>query len=266
MTEPLSSFRALKQRSQPICMLTCYSFPTAQQSEQAGVDIALVGDSLGTTFLGYDSTNKVTMSDMLHHVRAVRRGCPKTYVLADLPFRSYETPEDALANARALIDAGADGVKLEGALTAIISYLVKHGIDVCGHIGYLPQTADKPSVVGKQIPVARQLLADAQAIEAAGAEMLVLELMPKELSAVLTAQLAIPTIGIGAGADCDGQVQVIDDLLGMGERVFRHAKVYAQHRADAVTGIAQYCQDVREKAFPTDAHVSHVDQGLIDQL
>ena len=230
MSKTLAAFRQFKQEQRPICMLTCYSFPTAQQIDAAGVDIALVGDSLGTTLLGYDTTTKVTMIDMQSHVGAVARGCDQALVLADMPFQSYDDPDTAVKNAQLLTAAGADAVKVEGPVVDVIRALSAAGISVCAHLGYLPQSADRPAVVGKEQESARQLLADAKAVEAAGADMLVLELMPKQLSAFISQQLVIPTIGIGAGVDCDGQVQVIDDLLGMGERVFRHAKAYAQHR------------------------------------
>ncbi len=266
MPKKLSAFKEYKERQQPICMLTCYSFPTAQIVEAAGVDIALVGDSLGTTFLGYASTKDVTLDDMRYHVAAVKRGCAHTYTIADMPYQTYTNKEQALSNALLLIDAGADGIKLEGAETEVIAYLCEKEIDVCGHIGYLPQTAEAPKVVGKEIEAARQALADAKAVEAAGADMIVFELMPKELSAYISEQLSIPSIGIGAGQGCDGQVQVLDDLLGLSERTFKHARPYARHRSNAIAGIRQYCEDVRDKTFPTDENASHVDDAFIEEL
>ena len=263
MTKQLASFRSLKQEQKPICMLTCYSAPTGAQVDEAGVDIALVGDSLGTTILGYESTTSVTMADMIHHVKAVCRGCHNAYVIADMPYQSYEDKVSALKNAQALIEAGANGVKLEGTELEIVQHLRAHDIDVCGHLGYLPQTALRPGVVGKEASTAQTLLKDALALEQAGIDMLVLELVPKQLSAYISQQLHIPTIGIGAGAACDGQVQVLDDLLGMGQRVFKHAKVYAQHREHALSGIKQYCEDVRAGVFPTDENTSHVSDGFI---
>lgn len=266
MTRRLTSFSDLKNKQQPICMLTCYSYPTARQLEAAGVDIALVGDSLGTTLLGYASTQQVTMHDMCSHVGAVKRGSNNMCIIADMPYQSYGTSGQAVSNAQQLCAAGADAVKLEGALPEMIQAIIAAGIDVCAHLGYLPQSAEKPSVVGKDQEAIAQLLSDARAVEAAGAGMLVLELVPDEVSTWLSPQLQIPTIGIGAGAGCDGQVQVLDDLLGISERVFKHARQFAQHREEAIAGIKSYCAAVRERSFPGIDNVSHIDSALISEV
>ncbi|NRA40388.1 MAG: 3-methyl-2-oxobutanoate hydroxymethyltransferase [Planctomycetes bacterium] len=257
---------ALKKRAQPIVMLTCYSTPTARHVEAAGVDVALVGDSLGTTLLGYENTTHVTMSDMLVHTAAVARGISSIPIIADMPFQSYEDPEMALQNARLLIKAGAHAVKLEGPETAIITYLQKHEIEVCAHLGYLPQSAEKPRVQGKHAHGAQELLDHARAIEAAGALMVVLELVPDELSAKISQSISIPTIGIGAGVHCDGQVQVLDDLLGVSDRVFKHAKMFATQAESAVQGISQYCQEVRKQEFPTADNVSHINDDILSDV
>lgn len=262
----LESCLALKQQAQSVVMLTCYNYPTAQQVEAAGVDVALVGDSLGAAILGYENSTFVTMADMLMHTAAVCRGISSTPVIADMPYKSYEDPEMALANARLFIEAGADAVKCEGPQTAIITYLHKHNIEVCAHLGYLPQSAERPAVHGKHARSAQELLDNARAVEAAGAQMVVLELIPDELSQKISAELNIPTIGIGAGVHCDGQVQVLDDVLGVSNRQFKHAKAYVDQREQAISGMKQYCKEVRDKTFPTAQNVSHIGDDVLGQL
>src|SRR4051794_30337754 len=204
-----------------LAMLTAYDFPTARLVAEAGVDLILVGDSLGMVVLGYDSTVPVTVDEMVHHTRAARRGAPQAFLIADLPFLSYGTAEAALANsARLMKEAGADSVKLEGGteVVPIVEALVRAGVPVLGHVGLTPQTASALGgyrLQGKDEETARRVLEGAQALEAAGCWGVVLELVPAPLAKLVTERIAIPTIGIGAGADCDGQVLVFHDLVGM---------------------------------------------------
>ena len=219
-----------------IPMLTAYDYPTAQLLDQAGIPMILVGDSLGQAMLGYESTVRVTMDEMIHHTKAVVRGAGRALVVGDMPFLSYSTPDDAVHNAgRFLREAGAQAVKVEGGVRSarIVETLVKAGVPVMGHIGLTPQSINaigKVRVQGKSREGARALLGDALAIQEAGAFAIVLELVPEQLAAAITDRLRIPTIGIGAGAGCGGQVQVVTDLLGLSDFIPRHAKPYADLR------------------------------------
>src|SRR6478672_4997150 len=216
-----------------LAMLTAYDYPTAQILDEAGIPMILVGDSLGQVLLGYESTVRVTMTEMLHHTKAVVRGSRQALVIGDMPFLSYASVDEALENAgKFLQEAGAQAVKVEGGVRSarIIETLVKAGIPVQGHIGWTPQAsnaAGKVRVLGKSREQARTLLADALAVQEAGAFSVVLELVPEQLAGAITARLGIPTIGIGAGAGCSGQVQVLTDLLGWDSWHPRHAKPFA---------------------------------------
>ena len=205
-------------------MLTAYDYPTARILDEAGIPMLLVGDSLGQVLLGYDSTVRVTMTEMLHHTAAVVRGTKRALVIGDMPFLSYSTPDEAIENAgRFLREAGATAVKIEGGVRSarIVEALSRAGIPVMGHIGWTPQSqhgmGGKVRVQGKSRETARALLSDAVAIQEAGAFAIVLELVPEQLASLITSRLRIPTIGIGAGAGCSGQVQVVTDLLGLGD-------------------------------------------------
>jgi len=215
--EPLLTAKA---RGHKIAMLTAYDYPTARLLDEAGVDALLVGDSLGMVVLGYPDTTLVTMADMLHHTRAVARGAQRAPVIADLPIHSYDTPEQAVANSRLLIEAGADAVKLEGGVSHApqIAAITGSGIPLVAHIGMLPQSVREEGgykIKGKTPEAVEQLLADALAVEAAGACAVVVELVKHDAMAPITKALRIPTIGIGSGPDCDGQVLVIHDLAGL---------------------------------------------------
>jgi 3-methyl-2-oxobutanoate hydroxymethyltransferase len=249
-------------------MLTAYDFPAARLLDEGGVDIVLVGDSLGTTVLGYESTSQVTMDDMLHHLKAVVRGAPGTFILADMPFGSIRSPEQACENAVLFIQAGADGVKMEGGSEIVpqVRSTVQQGIAVCAHIGFLPQTGGKPGIVGKTYPEAQKLINSALALQEAGAFMIVLELIPGKLAAEITRLLAIPTIGIGAGRFCDGQVQVFHDMLGLSPRIFRHVKDYAGGRQLFAHAVSQYVGDVRSGAFPAEANASPMPEEVFAQI
>jgi 3-methyl-2-oxobutanoate hydroxymethyltransferase len=253
----LAFIHARKRAQQKITMLTGYDYPTACLEDQAGIDIILVGDSVGTNVLGYASEREVTMGDMVHHLKAVRRGVVQAYLLADLPYQSYETPQQALANATTLLDHGADAVKLEGGIEQgeTIRRLTAQGITVCGHIGFTPQTLNQPGrkarIQGRSSSQAIALLESAIAVEQAGAQLLVLELIPEPLGKAITDCLRIPTIGIGAGRFCDGQVLIIHDLLGLTPFHLRFVKRYQQYRELTLQAIAHYKRDVEQGVFPS---------------
>lgn len=220
MNPRLAPLLTAKARGHKIAMLTAYDYPTARLLDEAGVDAILVGDSLGMVVLGYPDTTLVTMDEMLHHTRAAARGVTRAALIADLPIHSYDTSEQAVANSRRLIEAGADAVKLEGGTShaAQIAAITGAGIPLVGHIGMLPQSVREEGgykLKGKTPEAAQLLLADALAVEAAGACAVVLELVKPEAAAPITAALRIPTIGIGSGQECDGQVLVIHDLAGL---------------------------------------------------
>lgn len=248
-----------------ITCLTAYDYPTARLLDEAGVDILLVGDSLGMVVLGHESTLPVTLEEMLHHTRAVRRGTRHALLVADMPYGSYhDDPHQAVHNAvRFVKEAGAEAVKVEGGERRLdlISRLVEAEIPVMGHVGLTPQSVNALGgfrVQGKSASAADQLVRDARAVEAAGAFSVVLESIPRELAARITAELRIPTIGIGAGPDCDGQVLVIHDLVGMS---FGHKPKFARRYAEVGEVIsraaAEYCRDVREGTFPSDEESYH---------
>jgi 3-methyl-2-oxobutanoate hydroxymethyltransferase len=253
----LDLFRAKKQAQHKITMLTGYDYPTACIEDQAGIDIILVGDSVGTNVLGYASEREVTMADMVHHLKAVRRGVVQAYLLVDLPYQSYATPELALENATTLLAHGANGVKLEGGVEQVetIRRLTAEGINVCGHIGFTPQTLHHPGrkarIQGRSFPQATALLESAIALEQAGAGLLVLELIPELLGKAITECLHIPTIGIGAGQFCDGQVLIVHDLLGLTPFHLRFVKRYQQSRELTLQAMTQYKHDVEQGLFPS---------------
>lgn len=248
-----------------ITCLTAYDYPTARLLDEAGVDILLVGDSLGMVVLGYESTLPVTIEEMLHCTRAVRRGTRRALLVADMPYGSYHgDPADAVRNAvRFVKEAGAEAVKIEGGerRMELIARTVDAEIPVMGHIGLTPQSVNAFGgfrVQGKTEEAAEQLLRDARSVEAAGAFAIVLESIPRELAANITAKLRIPTIGIGAGPDCDGQVLVIHDLLGLS---FGHKPKFARRYADVgeivSRAAAEYCRDVQQGSFPSDQESYH---------
>jgi len=250
----------MKERGEKIAMLTAYDYPTARLLDEAGVPIILVGDSLGMVVLGYSSTLPVTMADMIHHVSAVVRGTQKAHIVADMPFMSYQAgPEDALRNAgRFLQEAGAQSVKLEGGVSVAetVRRLVEAGIPVMGHIGLTPQSVNQfggYKLQGKTPAAAVKLLNDAVALEQAGAYAMVLETIPAPLGKLVSERVSIPTIGIGAGPYCDGQVQVLHDLLGLfGDFVPKHAKQYAHLAEEIGRAAREYLTEVQEGRFPTE--------------
>ena len=216
----VEKFREMKRRGERITALTAYDYPTARLLDESGLDIILVGDSVGMVVLGYKDTTQVTLDEMLHHTRAVRRGVKNALLVADMPIHTYDTPEQALETARALIDAGAEAVKLEGGVTHVpqIQMIVGSGIPFMAHIGMLPQSVREEGgykVKGRSREQAEALLQDARAIEAAGAFSVVLEIVAPETAKTISASIEIPTIGIGSGNDCDGQILVTHDLIGL---------------------------------------------------
>ncbi|AJQ96297.1 3-methyl-2-oxobutanoate hydroxymethyltransferase [Gynuella sunshinyii] len=236
----------------PIAMLTAYTCPVARSLEQAGIPILLVGDTVGMVEMGFDSTRHVTIEHMEYHVGAVRRGAPNTHVIGDLPYMTDSHPEIALASARRLMAAGADSVKLEGPKLDVIAELTRHDIPVVGHTGLTPQTAKSFARVGRTDAEAQRIKDEALAIQNAGAFMLVLEHIPYDLARQITAMLNIPVIGIGAGPDCDGQVLVINDALGLGDYWPPFSKQYA-HVTKTVHEVARdFSREVESREFPNN--------------
>ena len=252
--------------------VTAYDYPTAQLVDEAGIPLILVGDSLGQVMLGYDTTVRVSMDEMLHHAKAVVRGSQRALVVGDMPFLTYATPEDALENAgRFLRDAGVQAVKVEGGVRSarVIETLVKAGIPVMGHIGLTPQainTLGKVRVQGKSREQARALLADAFAVQEAGAFSIVLELLPGQLAEAVTERLSIPTIGIGSGAGCSGQIQVVTDLLGLGTWTPRHARKYADLHGVILDALRSYATDTEAGSFPGEAETVLMDPSVLDEV
>lgn len=236
----------------PIPMLTAYTCPVARGVEQAGVPVILVGDTVGMVEMGFDSTRQVTIEHMEYHIGAVRRGAPDTHIIGDLPYQTDKDPDTALENARRLIAAGADSVKLEGAKLAEIRRLVTDGIAVVGHTGLLPQTASSFKKVGGTGEEAKRIANEARAIQDAGAFMLVIEHVPYELARTITEALTIPTIGIGAGSDCDGQVLVINDALGLGDYWPPFSKQYAHVSKTIVQVARDFSSEVESMEFPNN--------------
>ena len=249
---------ARKTRGQKISALTCYDYPTALLEERAGIDIALVGDSLGTNVLGYSSEREVTMADIVHHLKAVKRGISTAYLLADLPFRSYETTTQALTNAARLISEGADGVKLEGSRVEIVRYLRSHGVQIWGHLGLNPQLHEKMALQAKTADAALQLVRDAADLEQAGICGLILEMIPEVVGRVVTERVHVPTIGIGAGRYTDGQGLISQDLLGVNSFDLRHVTRYDDLATRIVAAFRRYAEDVEGNSFPGPGNVRHL--------
>ena len=252
----------MKQRAEKIVMITAYDYPTACLVDEAGVDVVLVGDSLGMVVLGYETTLPVTLEEMIHHTRAVARGVQRALLTVDMPFMTYQTgPADALRNAgRLLQEAGAMAVKLEGGIEICpqVQALVAAGIPVIGHLGLTPQSIHifgGYKLQGRDEVSARKMLADANALEEVGAFAVVLECIPEDLASKITASLSIPTIGIGAGSHCDGQVLVLHDMLGIAGKVKpRFVKQYAQLGVAIREAVEEYAHEVREGKFPSPEH------------
>ena len=264
---------ALKLKNQRITMLTAYDYPIASFLDEAGIDIILVGDSLANVVLGLDSTTEVGMKEMLHHTRAVVRAVKNAMVVGDMPFDSYQlNPRAAADNARQFIEAGCQAVKLEwfDDCPQVVSAITKAGIAVMGHVGLTPQTAQKidgMKVQGRDSASAQAIIKQAKVLQEAGCFSVVLECIPKEIAQIITQQLRIPTIGIGAGPHCDGQVLVIHDLLGLFTRYQpKFSKKYADLGPQILEAVRQYKQEVINGSFPDDAHSFHMPQDEINKL
>jgi 3-methyl-2-oxobutanoate hydroxymethyltransferase len=257
----------MKQRGERIPMVTTYDYTSAQIADRAGIPMLLVGDSLGMVVLGYPSTLSVTLDDMIYHTRAVVRGAEQALVIGDMPFLSYSTPEQALHSAgRLLREGGVQAVKVEGGAPTvpIVRRLVEMGIPVMAHLGYTPQSVNQIGVrvQGRSAEAARRMIDDALALEEAGAFALVLELVPASLAREISGRLRIPTIGIGAGPGCDGQVQVWHDMMGLyTDFVPRHAGRYVALAEQMSTALQSYIGDVQGGSFPTMEHASDMDEA-----
>jgi 3-methyl-2-oxobutanoate hydroxymethyltransferase len=258
------------RKNPKITCLTAYDYPTARLLDDGGVDILLVGDSLGMAVLGYESTLPVTLDEILHHLRAVRRGTHRALLVADMPFGSFHVSvEDSIRNAVRLVkEGGADAVKVEGGERRIelIARLVEAEVPVMGHVGLTPQSVNAMGgfhVQGKTAEASRQIERDARAVEAAGAFSVVLESMPREVASRITEKLRIPTIGIGAGPDCDGQILVFHDLLGLTTgHVPKFVRRYANLSGEISRAVSEYCEDVRLGRFPSDVESYHSPQEV----
>ncbi len=269
-----ATFRQKKERGEPITMLTAYDYPTALAQDQAGVDSILVGDSLGMVVLGYENTLPVTMEDMLHHARAVARGARYALLIGDMPFMSYQvSTEDAVRNAgRFLQEAGMEAVKLEGGRERAdaVRAIVQAGIPVMGHLGLTPQSINQFGgfrAQGKTAAAAKRLVEDAVMLEEAGCFGIVLESVPARLAQLISQKLSIPTIGIGAGVGCDGQVLVSHDILGLFDRFTpRFVKKYADLHGEMQRAFTDYIADVQQRSFPAAEHSIEMDDGEWEQL
>lgn len=248
---------AMKQRGEPIAMLTCYDYPTALQQEAADVDIIFIGDSVGINILGYESPQQVTMEDMVHHTRAVRRGVKKALLLSDLPYGSYTAPEQAARNALRLVEAGAEAIKLEGGQEVVgsVAGILAQGISVVGHVGHTPQSrAGGRAVFGDKADEALTVFESARALANTGVSAVVLECIPERVAEIITKALSIPTIGIGSGRNCDGQVLVTPDMLGWNRTPYRFVKYYADLATITRKAFSGYVTDIKTRQFPSDEH------------
>lgn len=268
------TFQKRKAAAEPITMLTAYDYATAVALDRAGIDSILVGDSLGMVVLGYETTLPVTMEDMLHHCKAVARGAQHALLIGDMPFMSFQSsPESAVSNAgRFLKEAGMDAIKLEGGTerAATARAIVEAGIPVMGHIGLTPQAVNQLGgfrAQGKTASAGEQLLRDALALQAAGCFSIVLEAIPAQLAQLVSERLSIPTIGIGAGLGCDGQVLVTHDMLGLFDRFTpSFVKKYAEFHADMARAFSEYIDDVKGRAFPMAEHSLQMDESEWERL
>jgi len=266
--------QVMKKEGRKITMLTAYDYPMALLEDRAGIDIILVGDSLAMTVLGYENTLPVTMDDMIRHTQAVVRGAKHALILGDMPFMSYNcSGRDAIINAgRFMKEAGADAVKLEGGVSVkeIVGAIVKAGIPVMGHIGLTPQTISMLGgfkVQGKDAKGAQKIIDDALQLEDAGAFSVLLEAVPAPITKMVTERLTVPTIGIGAGVYCDGQVLVVHDLLGLFDRFTpKFAKQYVNLSEPIFKAFESYIDEVRKETFPTDQHSFHIDEKEMNKI
>ena len=274
MRTSINQIQEMKQRGEKITMLTAYDYPTARVIDEVGIPMILVGDSLGMVVLGYESTIPVTIEEMLHHTKAVVRGTKQALVVGDMPFMTYHISlSDAQRNAARFIqEGGAQAVKLEGGVTIAekVNAIVSCGIPVMGHLGLTPQSIHQLGgykVQGKTEAAARRLLEDAKTLEQAGAFAIVLETVPTPLAALITQRISIPTIGIGAGKGCDGQVQVVSDILGLfTDFVPKHTKQYARLADTIRAAITEYDREVKAGSFPAEEQSFPMDESILEGL
>ncbi|MBR5535252.1 MAG: 3-methyl-2-oxobutanoate hydroxymethyltransferase [Clostridia bacterium] len=274
MKNTTQTFAEMKKKGEKITMLTAYDYSTAKLVDKAGINSILVGDSLGMVMLGYPDSTRVTMEDMIHHVKAVVRGAENALVVADMPFMSYQTSiYDAVKNAgRFIQECGADSVKLEGGVDVKeqISAIVKAGIPVCGHVGLTPQSVKAFGgfkIQGKSAEAAKKIIADAKAVEEAGAFAIVLEGIPAPLADIITNMLTIPTIGIGASKNCDGQVLVYQDMLGLySDFTPKFVKKYDNLGEAMVNAFKKYDKEVKTGVFPTEEYTYKMDEEALSGL
>jgi 3-methyl-2-oxobutanoate hydroxymethyltransferase len=273
ITAPVIRARKVRTGAEPLVMVTAYDAPGARMADEAGVDLILVGDSLAMVVLGYDDTLQVTVDDMAHHVAAVARAKPRPLIVGDLPWLSYHVSvEDTVRNAARLVKAGAQAVKLEGGRKRLpmIEAIIDAEIPVMGHLGLTPQSMHAMGgfkVQGKEVAAALELVEDAKALEAAGCFAIVLEGVPDEVARMVTDSVSVPTIGIGAGAACDGQVLVFHDVLGLQDKLLpKFVRRYANQKADAVEALAAFAADVRTGRFPADEESYHLADDVSEAL
>ncbi len=273
MKKTVATLLSQKQSGEKITMLTAYDYSVARMADECGIDTILVGDSLGNVILGYENTLPVTMEDMLHHTKAVARGAKNAFIVADMPFMSYQASVyDAVVNAGRLIkEGGAHAVKLEGGAEVCeqIKAIVDSSIPVVAHLGLTPQSVNAFGgfkVQGKTHERAKQIVDDAMKIQEAGACAVVLECVPAELAQIITGKLTIPTIGIGAGADCDGQVLVYQDMLGMSEFTPKFAKIFAEVGELMRKGFKEYIEETKSGEFPAKEHTFKIDKDIIERI
>lgn len=274
MKNTVSTFQAAKEKGERLTMLTAYDYSTAKLMDESGINGILVGDSLGNVMLGYEDTLSVTMEDMIHHAAAVARGVKQSMVVVDMPFMSYQTSVyDAVVNAGRLMKEGrANAVKLEGGATVAgqIKAITDAGIPVMGHLGLTPQSINAfggNKVQGKSREMAAKLIEDALAVQEAGAYAVVLECIPAKLAAIITEKLTIPTIGIGAGAGCDGQILVYQDMLGMfSDYVPKFVKKFAEVGTVMKEAFQAYCDEVQAGTYPAEEHTFQISDDVLDKL
>lgn len=261
LTKPITTLtlRKMKEEGTKFATVALYDAPMAAMAQKCGVEVVLIGDSLGMTVLGYDSTIPVTMEQMIYHVEAVKRGNNKSLIMGDLPFMTYATPDQAMINATRIMQAGAQMVKIEGGewLAPTVQMLSDRGVPVCAHLGLTPQSVNKLGgfrVQGRSEAQAEQILADAKALDDAGADLLVLECVPTALAKRITESVSMPTIGIGAGKDTDAQVLVINDILGLTEQPPKFSKNFLLEAGDIPGAMSKYVNDVKSGVFPSEEY------------
>lgn len=265
MKKTLDYFKYQKKNKQKITALTSYDYPTTILLEEATIDMIILGDSVGTNILGYKNETEVTMDDMVHHTKAVCRAKKDIFLVVDLPYKTHETPEQAVENAKRLIDIGADAVKFEGIKVDILEELKREKIDVMCHIGLNPQYDQEKMrqgkiSKGKSFEEAAELFEGAKRLENSGADLIVLEKIPEKVSRIITQNVEMPTIGIGAGKYCDGQVLIINDLLGINERQYKHVPRYINIRDLIISIIEKYRKETSEGCFPNENHINIIKQ------